>query len=206
MAPTAFGMGQGLLGTGTGVTQTGLETLQPSIDFYTKLLSGDPTATTQALAPTAANIAAITSGATDRASQGMPGGGYRASTLAGLPFAQASQVGNAALQLQPAAAQMLGQLGGEEAQIGLGLGGLGTQLTGQGLSGIASLYNALLQKQNINQQSTPLTAFDQFASGLGKLVAPVGGILTGIGNLGGGFGGSSGYNPGYLASSPGGGG
>ena len=153
MAPSAFSMGTGLLGTGTGVAQggldvmgTGLNTLQPSIDFYSKLLSGDPTATTQALAPTAANIAAITAGAANRASEGMPGGGYRASTLAGLPFAQASQVGSAALQLQPAAAAALGQLGGEQAQIGAGmagvgttLGGLGTTLTGQGVSGLASL-------------------------------------------------------------------
>ena len=101
---TQTGLGASLMGLGT--TGTGLATLQPSIDFYTKLLSGDPTTMTQALSPTASNIAAITSGATDLASRGMPQGGARASTLANLPFAQASQVGNAALGLQPAAAKL----------------------------------------------------------------------------------------------------
>lgn len=168
---TGLGVTQGGLdvsGTGLQTTQTGLQTMQPSIDFYSKILSGDPTATTQALAPTASNIAQITSGATNQASQGMPAGGYRASTLAGLPFAQAQQVGNAALALQPAAAQALQSLGGqqatiggEQAQIGQGIAGtgtqigqLGTQLTGQGLTAFQTALNALIGKASLNVQET----------------------------------------------------
>jgi hypothetical protein len=88
----------------------------------------------------------------------MPAGGYRAATLAGLPQAQAAQVGNAALQLQPAAAQALASLGGEQASIGQGMagvgtqiGGLGTTLTGQGLQSLQNLVADLLNKQRINQ-------------------------------------------------------
>jgi hypothetical protein len=191
---TQTGLGASLMGLGT--TGTGLATLQPSIDFYTKLLSGDPTTMTQALSPTASNIAAITSGATDLASRGMPQGGARASTLANLPFAQASQVGNAALGLQPAAAQALAALGGEQAQIGgeqaqigqgiagtgLGVGGLGTTLTGQGLSSLQAYIGDILQKMGINLQDSPLNTFlgvTQGIANLGKAASGFGGAFSG---------------------------
>lgn len=180
---TGMGVTQGGLdmsGTGFGTTQTGLNTLQPSIDFYKKILSGDPTATTQALAPTAANIAAITSGATNQATQGLPGGGYRAATLAGLPQAEAAAVGNAALGLQPAAAQALGQLGGEQAQIGatqagigqgvsgtgLGIGQLGSVLTGQGLQTLQNTIADVLSKMGINIQGGTATLFSSVVGSL----------------------------------------
>lgn len=175
-----LGAGSNLLGTGMGVTQggldvtgTGLQTLQAPEDFYKKILSGDPTATTQALAPTAANIAQITSGATDQAQRGMPAGGYRAATLAGIPFAQAEQVGNAALGLQPAAAQALTQIGGEQAQIGqgisqtgLGVGGLGTQLTGEGLQALQNTIADMLSKMGINIQGGTTNQFAQIVGSL----------------------------------------
>ena len=189
-----LGTGQGLLGAGMGVTQGGLDmsgvgfgtteqglaTLQPSIDFYQKILSGDPTATTAALAPTAANIAAITSGATNQATQGMPAGGYRAATLAGLPFAQTAQVGGAAVGLQPTAAKELeqasveqAQIGGMQAQIGqgvagtgLGMGQLGTTLTGQGLQSIQNLVADYLSKMGINIQGGTASQFSQIVGSL----------------------------------------
>lgn len=165
-APGLLQQGQGVLGTGLDVTGTGLQTMQPSIDFYQKLLSGDPTATTAALAPTAANIAQITAGATDQASRGMPGGGYRAATLAGLPFSQAAQVGNAALQLQPEAAKELGQLGGEQAQLGLNLGQLGTILSGQGMQGLQNTIQDMMQKMGINIQGGTANLFSTVVSSL----------------------------------------
>lgn len=181
------GTGLPVINTGVGTMGTGLETLQPSIDFYNKILSGDPRATTEALAPTAANIAAITSGATTNASQGLPAGGYRASTLAGLPFAQAAQVGNAALALQPAAAQALEQLGGEQAQIGqeqvgagtaagnlglgisqtgLGLGQLGQGLTAQGFQALESAVQDMLSKMGINIQGGTANLFSTVVGSL----------------------------------------
>ena len=185
------GGGVGVAGTGAdiatqglGTTETGLATMQPAIDFYNKILTGDPTATTAALAPTAANINQITAGATDQASQGMPAGGYRAATLAGLPFAQASQVGNAALQLQPAAAQALDQLGGQQATIGgeqatigqgisstgIGVGQLGSTMTGQGLSAAEAALTSLLQKMGYNIQGGTSNMFNTFTGGLSNLI------------------------------------
>lgn len=212
-APTAFGLGTGMLGTGLGITQgglnvmgeglgtteTGLGTMQGAIDFYSKLASGDPGAMTQALSPTSGNISTIATGLTDQLSRGGIRGGNTATALGNLPFAQLAQINNAALQLQPQAAAALGQLGTAQANIGaqqgqMGLGaagigttisGQGTTLTGQGLQGLINLYNSLIQKQNINQQATPLTAFDQFASGVANLAGAAGGVMTGIGNMGG---------------------
>lgn len=172
--------GTDMSGTGFGTTQTGLNTLQPSIDFYSKLLAGNPQATAQALAPTAANISSIYSGALNNATMGTPAGGYRAATIAGLPQAEAAQVGNAALQLQPAAAAALGQLGGEQAQIGaeqagigqgvaqtgLGVGQLGTVLTGQGLQTLQNTIADVLNKMGINIQGGTAATFSQIVGSL----------------------------------------
>lgn len=204
MAPTAFGMGQGLLGTGMGVAQggldvmgTGLDTLQPSIDFYNKLMSGDPSTMTGALAPTAANIANMFSGLNQQLFSGLPAGGYRATAMANSPFAQTQMVGNAALGLQNQAAQGLLGAGGEQAQIGQNMAGVGTQigqlgttLTGQGLSGAQNLAQDLLEKQRINQMDP--TMLQQLSQVLGVLPG-IGSVLGGIsgaigaGNAGSGF-------------------
>jgi hypothetical protein len=160
-----------------GITQGGLQTLAAPTAFYQQLLSGNPQAVTQALAPTASNLSQIYSGATTQANQGMPGGGYRASTLAGLPFAQAQQVGNAALGLQPAAAQALTGIGGEVAQIGqgvsgigLGVGGMGTTLTAQGLQSLQNTIADVLSKMGINIQGGTTNMFATFAQGLNALI------------------------------------
>lgn len=193
-----MGAGSNLVGTGLGVTQGGLDmsgagfgetqqaqqTLQPTVDFYTKLMSGDPATVTSALAPTADNIAAIYSGAVNNANMGSPAGGYRAATLAGLPQAEAAQVGNAALALQPAAAQGLAQasqqenaIGGTQAQIGgsvSGTGqqiaGTGTQLTSQGLTAIQDAVANALQKLGFNAQTGALNTFSTISTGLNQLI------------------------------------
>jgi hypothetical protein len=172
--------GGNLLGTGTGITQgglditgSGLQILQDPTQFYQKLLSGDPSTVTSALAPTAANISQIYTGAQNQASQGMPQGGYRAATMATLPQAQAAQVGNAALAQQAAAAQGLtgigtdvAEIGGQVAQAGLGEQQLGTVLTGQALQTLQNTIADMMQKMGINIQGG--TA-NQFATIVGAL-------------------------------------
>lgn len=176
--------GLDMSGTGFGTTQTALQTMQPSIDFYNAILSGDPTAMTAALSPTASALSTVESGALGTASGGMPAGGYRAATMAGLPQAEAAQVGNAALQLQPAAAAALGQLGNEQAGIGatqagigqgvsgtgLGVSGVGTTLTGQGNTELQNLIAAVLNKMGINYQYGGPQTFATIAGGLNSLI------------------------------------
>lgn len=176
--------GLDMQGAGFGTTQAGLNTLQPAINFYQQLLSGNPAATTAALAPTANTLSNVYSGAVNQAGAGMPAGGYRAATLAGLPQAQAAQVGNAAVGLQNTAAQGLGQLGGEVAgiggtQAGIGTGvsatganiaQTGTTLTAQGLQTTQNLIADVLNKMGINYQYGGAQTFQTIATGLNQLV------------------------------------
>lgn len=197
--PNLISAGGGVLNAGLGASGLGLQTLQGPQNFYEQLLSGNPAAVTQALAPTATNLAPIYAGATNQASQGLPVGGFRAAELANLPFAQAQQVGNAALGLQPAAAQALAGLGGEQAQIGQGLAGTGLGLSGQGLSAIQAAMQGALGKQQVNQQAG--SVFGDIMQALGV----AGNVAGGIGGLLGGLGGGVSDVPGgpFGASSPG---
>jgi len=179
-APQFLQMGGSLIGQGTGVAQGGLEVtgqgledIQPAVDFYSKILSGDPSATTAALAPTAANLSAIYSGATDQAMHGMPAGGFRANMLAGLPYQQAAQIGNAAVGLQPLAAQNVEKAGVDIAGIGQGISGtgvklgeLGTTLTGQGLTSLQATIEDMLRKMGINIEGGTANLFSKVVSSL----------------------------------------
>lgn len=180
-------LGTGMLGTGMGVTQTGLQTMQPSIDFYNKLISGDPSTMTGALAPTAANIANMFSGLNQQLFSGLPSGGYRATAMANSPFAQTQMVGNAALGLQNQAAQGLGQLGGQQAGIGLGIGGLGTTMTGQGIQGLSAAENAVLQKMQLNlQEPSPFQDILAALQVAGPAAKGIAGAIKAFGAGGGG--------------------
>ena len=176
--------GLNMSGDAYGTTQTSLNTLQPTIDYYNKLISGDPATTTAALAPTAANLSTIYSGAVNNASQGSPAGGYRAATLAGLPQAEAAQVGNAALGLQTTAAQGLqsaagtqntiagtqGGIGSSVAGTGQQVAGTGTTLTSQGTQAIQQAVQDALAKLGLNAQTSGLSQFDQLMQGIGDVV------------------------------------
>ncbi|HYT08982.1 MAG TPA: hypothetical protein VEL77_15160 [Rugosimonospora sp.] len=160
-ATTAMGLG--------GVGQ-GFQTMQPSVDFYTKLLSGDPKTMTEALAPTSALIGQQFQRAGQGADANLPMGGYRSQVMSELPFAQAGMVGNAVLGLQPAAAQGLGQLGGLQGQLGLGVAGIGSQQTGQGLASLESAIQAALEKMGINIQGGTAHNFNTVAQGINALI------------------------------------
>lgn len=115
-----FRQGLNLAGTaGTSLFGQGSDILSQPLQFFQALLSGDPTAMQNALAPTAATIRQQFVAPTQQAQNFMPRGGYSAGTQAELPFAEAGQIGNAALGLQPAAAQELAGLGTQQQQMGL---------------------------------------------------------------------------------------
>ena len=172
-------IGQGLqtVGTGLGDQATGMQTLQAPIDFYTKLLSGDPATMTQALAPTASLISQQYEGAKSATGTGLPSGGFRSTAMAGLPFAQASKVGDAALGLQSEAAKQLGTLGGEQATIGqgisntgLGVAGVGSTQQSQGLTALMGTITDILGKMGINLQGSGVNSFATFSQGLNALI------------------------------------
>ena len=169
-APGFIQAGGNLLGTGMGVTKTGLDVMQDPTKFYQQLLSGDPRTMTAALAPTAANLATITAGATDQASRGLPGGGYRDVLRPELQFAQLGQLGTAAEALQAGAAKDLATIGATEAGIGLDVGRLGEGLTGQGLQALQNTIADTLSKMGINIQGGTSNTFLSWAQALNQLV------------------------------------
>ena len=146
-------LGDTILGTGMGILQ------QPA-DFYSKLLSGDPTTMSQVLAPTAAEISQQYQPALTEARQFLPRGGYGASTAAELPFTIAGQVGNAALGLQPAAASALNQLGLDVSKLGMGE-------QAAGATDIQSVVQGVLNKMGVTGSLTQsLSNIGSFISSL----------------------------------------
>lgn len=184
-----IGTGQGTIGTGVGQLGTAFSTTQPAVDYWSKILSGDPGALTEATAPTANALSQIFSGATNNASQNTPAGGARNVMLAQLPQMQAQQVGNYLLGLQPQAAQNLNQLAQTQGQIGsgtVGAGYAGGQL-GLGTAGVGT---------NLYQQT-----LNALLGVRGQDVIETGQNKSLVGNLLGGASGSSSTNPATGASS-----
>lgn len=172
-----IGQGMQTIGTGLEDQQKGFDTLNAPIEFYQKLLDGDPAAMAAALAPTASLISQTYEGAKTATSAGLPSGGFRSSAVAGLPFAQASKVGDEALKLQPEAAKQLGVLGGERAGIGrgisdtgLGVAGVGSTQQSQGLQALMGTITDLLSKMGINIQGGTSNMFATGASGISSII------------------------------------
>lgn len=181
-----IGTGQGTIGTGVGQLGTAFSTTQPAVDYWSKILSGDPRALTEATAPTANALSQVFSGATNNASQNTPAGGARNVMLAQLPQMQAQQVGNFLLGLQPQAATNLNQLAQTQGQIGSGTvsAGFGSGQLGIGTAGIGTN----LYQQTLNAL---LGVRGQDVTETGQNKSLLGGILGGSGGSSNGQGGYS---------------
>ncbi len=145
-----FNYGQQLTGQGAQGFQTAGETLQPSVDYWTKLLSGDPSVTSAAVAPSAGVISKQYDAASRAAATSLPRGGFSAGLQASLPFQKASQIGGLVQNLQPLAAQGLQQSAGLQGSLAQGLGGLGlgTSQLGSGLLDLAGNTQLTRRGQN----------------------------------------------------------
>jgi hypothetical protein len=167
---SVFGQGVGATGAAGGTANTALDTFMKSLStldapahYWQDILAGGPAATA-AIAPYATMVGQNYSNAGTAAKQGLPMGGYSSSVQAGLPFAQARDVNNSLLQLQPVAAGKLNDIANTQAQVGQGQTGAGTLqaniakiLTDAGLGQegvgsnlLQSVLNAILQKMGIN--------------------------------------------------------
>lgn len=190
-AMPTVGQGVGMQGTGFGTTQQALNTMAPALSYYNNILSQDPNALAAAVGPQATSLAGQSANLLNQVQQGVPRGGYAATQAANIPQMQAQTVGQFLLGQRPGAANALQaagpQISGIGAQqagigqgvsqtglgvgnLGLGVGNLGGNLTQQGLSALASDIQAMLQKQNLNQQVGPLQDFLGITQGIGNLV------------------------------------
>lgn len=151
-----FGQGVGGVGGAQDTATKALATLDPAAQYWNAILQGGPAATA-AIAPYATQVGTNYANAGAAARSGMPAGGYSSTIQAGLPFAQARDVNNTLLQLQPTAATNLNTVAGTQAGIG-GLQGNLAQLLlqgginqeGVGSNLLQSALQSLLQKMGIN--------------------------------------------------------
>lgn len=170
-----FGAGANVANQGAGITGQANQTLQPTIDYWTSILSGDPQKMTQAVAPTATAIGNQFDAAQRGIQTNSARGGFAAGQASSLPFQKAGQVGNLFSQLQPMAAQNLQGAASTQGQIGSALTGAGTQLgqLGLGQSGLGfNMFNLASNNQlgrrgqNIGQNNNNIATLGK---GLGDI-------------------------------------
>lgn len=151
-------------------------TLGAPANYFQRLLSGDKTLMSQAVAPTANAISSQYDAARRTVNQNMPRGGFSSVLQAELPFQKAKATGDLFSILQPAAAQglmgiagMEGQVGGNLMNTGLGYFGEGTRAAGllgqlaggqqdrafKAGSGIGGLLGQLLEPPDWLKQKIP---------------------------------------------------
>lgn len=128
--------GQSLLSSGTGMTGQ-------AADYYSGILSGNPTALASAMQPEITATSNQYNGARQQANTFAPMGGGRSSLMASLPFQQAGTVSNIIAQARPMAAAALGNLG-------LGTSGLGSNLLSTTLNSILGERGQDMNQQNAN--------------------------------------------------------
>jgi hypothetical protein len=166
---TQIGTGTKELAASDARLSQGDQLQQPQIDFLKTLLSGDKTATNQALSVPLGQIASQTQQTREQLMSGTPAGAARDVALAGLQRQEGAQVAglenNAFLSAFPGLAGMASQ------QYGLGTQELG--------AGITSTGNASTSNQSV------LDAAAQGKSGtmgaLGSLAGVAGSFLNGSG-------------------------
>lgn len=154
--------------SGTSALNTGIGGTGTAMDYWTKILSGNPAAIMSVMSPEVQAAIAQYKGAQTQADTFAPRGGGRSSLMAQLPFQRAGTVSNIISQARPMAATNL-------AQTGLGMGGLGANLLNMTMQG------QLQRRGQNNQQSqawqTPLL----------NMATDIGGAAAG-GGLGKAFG------------------
>lgn len=141
----AFRRAEGLAPIASSFLQRGSDTLAPSIDYWSKILSGDRQAINEAIGPETTRIAQNYEGAKTAATQFAPMGGGRSQLLAELPFRRGQDISALVANLRPEAAQQLSTIANQLSQLGLdseqiinmllqGIGGRGTSAAGIGLN------------------------------------------------------------------------
>ena len=173
---SSLGTGGSSVGTGQAQQGQGVSALQPSLNYYSALLSGDPTATAAAIAPTTSGIMSQYDTAYKNLTDNAPQGGQRSGNIANLQGQEAGSVGSVIQNVQPAAATSLANLGLGEASAGTAEQGTGQSALSQSLLSLLGMRGQDISYSESQQQQN--TALGQI---LGALV---GGSSTGGGATG----------------------
>jgi hypothetical protein len=153
---------------GTSALSTGLGGTGTAMDYWSKILSGNPAAIMSVMSPEVQAVQGQYRGAQQQANMFAPRGGGRSAMMAQLPMQQAGTIGNIISQARPMAASNL-------AQTGLGMGGIGANLLSMTMQG------QLARRQQNNAQSA------MWQAPLMNMATDIGGAAAG-GGLGKAFG------------------
>lgn len=115
----AFRRAEGLGPIAQDFLSTGRQTYQPSIDYWSKLLSGDRQAMSEAIGPETTRIAQNYEGAKTAATQFAPMGGGRSQMLSELPFRRGQDISALLSALRPEAAKQLSSIAQQLSAVGL---------------------------------------------------------------------------------------
>lgn len=186
LANLLAGQGQQTLNTGQQNVQSGIQgtanaakTVNPAVDYWTKLLSGDHSKVAEALAPEIQAIQSQDAQALQQSTTMAGRGGGRTQTLQQQPFNTAAKVENLVSSARPTAAAALpgiaglqGQLAGQVGQLGAGQSQLGAGFLQLGAGTQLGVRGQDVQQDNANK------------SFVGNLIQPfvnLGADATGLG-------------------------
>lgn len=117
---------------GRDVLNTGMKAWQPSADYWSSLLSGDPNKMAEATGPTR-DILNQQEATQEKSLAGLPAGGERNLAVAEARRENYNNIARLTAGVQPTAATALGQLAGLPVGAGVGLQGQGAPNVGAGL-------------------------------------------------------------------------
>ena len=155
---TAAEQANSATGTGTSVFGSGVQSMQPAINFFQKLL-GSNEDLQSALGPQFDQISQQFDQIRNSISATQPRGGGTASSMVQAPFQEAAAKGDIASKARTSAASDLGQLSATEAGLGLSEQGLGAQ-------DLSLALQEALGRKGLNIQETANTT--QMLSGAGE--------------------------------------
>lgn len=157
---TGFKTAEGLQPYATNFLQKGTDTFAPSVDYWSRILSGDRGEIMNAVGPEVGRIAAGYQSAARQVGQFAPMGGGRSTLLAELPFQQNRDISSLIAGLRPQAAEKLSGIAAQLANLGLDA----EQIIGALLQGIRSGGSELA---NIGMKSRGITAASTLAGAQG---------------------------------------
>lgn len=146
---------------GQQLAQSGMGNLNEVQSYLQRLMSGDRGLTMQTLAPEINSLTQQYQGSVGAARGLYPRGGQTASQAAQLPYQMQGNINNLLFSARPQAAQQLGQLGSNQASLGMGALGQGGGLTNSMLN-----YGLNAQNQMFGQGM-------QIGQGISSLIGPM---------------------------------
>jgi hypothetical protein len=160
------GNGSAASTAGASTFNAGTSSLSPSIDYYSKLLSGDPTATASAIEPTTTGIMQQYDTAYKNITDNGARGGQRSGSVAANSTAAAGKVSDVIAGVQPAAAQGLTNTASTLAGLGVAEQGVGNQDIMSALQNLLSMRG-----QDINYTTEQQKNNTALGSSLGGILA-----------------------------------